>query len=434
MKKKYVRIEGIHCQHCIDLISSELKNHKLITNVSNHHNVFLIDYKGNLNNSDIIKIVTDLGYITSDDLISEQLKDVDSYTKIAELFIILFIILVVWFLIYKFLGFNIFSVIPTVDSSVTYGMLFVTGLFTSIHCVSMCGAINLMAILNTGKKKNLKKPILYNLGRVISYTFIGGLCGLIGSVFRVNDILYGIIILFASVFLFLFALSMLELVPYRFQWFYKLKIKNRNRNSFVIGLLNGFMPCGPLQAMQLYALSTGSFLLGSFSMMLFALGTVPLMLFIGIVFNMFRGYRKILFHKIASILILLLSFVMFQRGLLSLNIDIFKAFHNYGNFTASTLVEDYQVVEFDLSYNNYQDIIVQKGIPVKIIIHVDKKFLTGCNEEVVFLDFQVRKKLEEGDNVIEFTPTNEGIYTYTCWMEMITNHIKVVDDKNYFRR
>ena len=49
----------------------------------------------------------------------------------------------------KLFGYNIFNIIPSIDANMTYGMLFITGLLTSIHCISMCGAINL-------NKKNLK--------------------------------------------------------------------------------------------------------------------------------------------------------------------------------------------------------------------------------------------------------------------------------------
>ena len=90
------------------------------------------------------------------------------------MFSFLVILFALWFLINKLFGYNIFNVIPNIDSSITYGMLFITGLLTSIHCISMCGAINLMAIIDT-KNKNYKRPILYNLGRVISYTIIGGI-------------------------------------------------------------------------------------------------------------------------------------------------------------------------------------------------------------------------------------------------------------------
>ena len=233
--------------------------------------------------------------------------------------------------------------------------------------------------------------------------------------------------------MFLISLSMLGIIKHHLSIFNKLKIGSGSKNPFIIGLLNGLMPCGPLQAMQVYALSTGSFIGGALSMFLFSLGTVPLMLFVGIVVNIFKGKRKILINKIASILILILSIVMLNRGLLALNIDITKVFNDYNKYTRAKLEEDYQIVEFDLKYNDYEDIIVQKDIPVKMIIHVSEKYLTGCNSELEFKDFNKKVKLEIGDNIIEFVPTKEGIYTYTCSMNMIKNNIKVVDDIGYFK-
>ena len=64
--------------------------------------------------------------------------------------------------------------IPIIDNNITYGMLFLTGLLTSIHCISMCGSINLVASINNENKRDYKRPILYNLGRIIrciSWTF-----------------------------------------------------------------------------------------------------------------------------------------------------------------------------------------------------------------------------------------------------------------------
>lgn len=49
-----------------------------------------------------------------------------------------------------------FSAIHVIDNSITYGMLFITGLFTSIHCISMCGAINLLGTFNADNKINIK--------------------------------------------------------------------------------------------------------------------------------------------------------------------------------------------------------------------------------------------------------------------------------------
>lgn len=168
------------------------------------------------------------------------------------------------------------------------------------------------------------------------------------------------------------------------------------------------MPCGPLQAMQIYALSTGSFVKGALSMFLFCLGTIPLMLCVGIVFNVAKGRKRIMLNKVASVLILLLSLGMLFRGFSTFGININK---NYGN---------------------YDDIIVQKGKKVRLIINAPKKYLTGCNNIVMINEFNIKKELVEEENIIEFTPNEVGTYSMNCWMNIITNNIKVIDDEKYF--
>ena len=430
MNKVYVKIDGIHCNHCIDIITNALLKNKKIKEVTIKHNIAHISYDKKISKKEIINTINGIDYFTKEEFISDKLRDIDTRINIKEFVLIIITISLIWFLINKIFGFNIFNVIPNIDSKITYGMLFATGLLTSIHCISMCGAINLIAIVDS-ERKNYKRPILYNAGRVISYTIIGGLAGLLGSVLKISSTISGIIIILAGLLMFLMALNMLGIIDFKLKLKYKLKLKNRN--PLIIGLLNGLMPCGPLQAMQVYALSTGSFITGALSMFLFSLGTVPLMLSIGIIYNLIKGKGKIIVNKVAAILILILSIIMLNRGLLALNIDITKPFVDYGNFTSSKLENDYQVVEFDLSYSSYEDIIVQKGIPVKMIIHVDSKYLTECNNELELKDFGITKKLEVGDNIIEFIPDKTGTYTYTCWMNMVKNNIKVIDDINYFK-
>lgn len=88
-------------------------------------------------------------------------------------------------------------------------------------------------------------------------------------------------------------------------------------------------------------------------------------------------------------------------------------------------ISNIKSIEFDLDYDHYQDIKVKKDIPVKMIINVDKNKLTGCNNEILISRFNIKKKLEVGENIIYFTPDKKENITYTCWMNMIKNTIKV---------
>ncbi len=205
--------------------------------------------------------------------------------------------------------------------------------------------------------------------------------------------------------------------------------KVKAKNSFIIGMLNGLMPCGPLQAMQIYALSTASIFYGAVSMFLFCLGTIPLMLFFGSFVNFTKGKTRVVINKIASILILILSIAMLNRALIGFGINVgsMLADKSETKYIKAEIIDDYQYVEFDLNYDSFQDIIVKKGIPVKMIVNVDKKYLTGCNNEIVIKEFGVDQKLQIGKNKIEFLPTKDGEFLYSCWMNMISNNIKVIN-------
>lgn len=428
MKRIYIKIDGIHCVNCENTIKYALLSDKKIKRVSFDGFIAIVTCENNTKENDLIKVINDLGYYTDKDNISDDINDLKNNIKLKEFIIILVGIIFICFLLYKVFGYNIFNMIPTIDSSVTYGMLFMTGLLTSIHCISMCGSINLVATVNNDNKRSIKRPLLYNIGRIISYTIIGGLVGLVGKIISFNNIVNGIIIILASMVMLLMSLTMLNVIKVKFKF---IKYKVSNRNPFIIGLLNGLMPCGPLQAMQIYALSTGSVLKGALSMLLFGLGTVTLMLVTGVIFSSLKGKTKILINKIASVLILILSIVMFNRGLLSLDIDILKN-NNYGDYVKTTIKGDYQEIEFDLEYDNYKDIIVQKDMPVKIIINASKDKLTGCNNEIIINEYGIKKKLEVGENIIEFIPKDTKTISYTCWMNMIKNNIRVIDDIDYF--
>jgi len=75
----------------------------------------------------------------------------------------------------------------------------------------------------------------------------------------------------------------------------------------------------------------------------------------------------------------------------------------------------------------YPNITVEEGIPVKWTINVPEGTLTGCNSTMLIPEYGIEHTFDYGENVIEFTPSEAGNITYTCWMGMITGNISVVE-------
>ena len=381
---------------------------------------------------------------------------------IAKVIPVALILLAVYLLLRYTTGFDFLGFIPKIDSTVSLAALFVTGLFTSVHCVAMCGGINLsQSVSSSGATKNaLRNPLLYNLGRVISYTLIGALVGGLGSVLFFSETVKAILLIAAALGMLLMGLGMLGWLPWwlvpRVPAFLAVKAgkAGAGKGPLVVGLLNGLMPCGPLQAMQLYALATGSALTGSLSMLLFSLGTVPLMLGAGVAFSALKGKFTYVIQRVSAVLVVCFAVVMASsalsligvRGQSSNQIDPAPAAPTAAakqeetqsllqqaldkGYLPATVQDGVQTVQADLSPSGYPFIIVQKGIPVQFSIQADESAITGCNQTVVFPAYNVKKTLQPGANVIEFTPDETGIVPYTCWMGMQPGRILVVDDLN----
>ena len=90
---------------------------------------------------------------------------------------------------------------------------------------------------------------------------------------------------------------------------------NKGKYSpFYVGLLNGLMPCGPLQSMQIYALGTGSLVSGALSMFIFSLGTLPLMFGFGAITSMLSSKFTHKMLKASAALVMVLGVIMLNRG------------------------------------------------------------------------------------------------------------------------
>ena len=352
---------------------------------------------------------------------------------------------------------GLFPRLPDAAGARGYGMLFLVGLLTSTHCVAMCGGF----AISQGAG-GLKTGLAYNGGRVLSYTLIGGIAGGLGAVFSPGPVMKGLVAGVAGLAMVVMALRMFGLrvfaangagragVPPR-SWAPIRAVRKTlaGRGAFGVGLLNGLMPCGPLQGMQAFALGAGGFLSGALSMTAFSLGTVPLMLAFGAASAFVPKRLMPVLVKTGAVLVLFLGLMTLGRAaalsgmaLPSLPAAIARDAQGAevtqdapaapadlfprAEPTVARVEGDVQTVLTDFGDRGlYLPIRVRAGIPVRWTIRVSAEGLNGCNNPLTIPAYGITRTLKPGDNLIEFTPRREGTIAYTCWMGMISSRIEV---------
>lgn len=437
IKKVYIKVYDMTCTSCEQRVERAIKKVSGVVNVMASYSAqsVTVEFDKEICTMEQIKeSINNAGYSTKN----------SNNIKFAGFFLVIAAILLLGNSTY---GFDISKQL----NNASYFVLFIVGMLTSIHCVGMCGGIMLTQSISKNNNinikennpKNLMPAILYNAGRVTSYTIIGGIVGALGSVLSLSlDIKAGLQI-FAGVFMIIMGLNMAGFSLFR-KFNVKLpwsacKVKQKPKTPFLVGMLNGLMPCGPLQTMQLYALGTGSGVSGAISMFLFSLGTVPLMLLFGAISGVLsKGYTKQLL-KFSGFLVIILGIIMGNRGLalagvsvpnmmaLKQSISGIEASVATSNIAKPTVEDGVQIIRMTADNNGYTPnaFYVEKNKPVKWIITGSQ--LNSCNSAVVVPSLNIEKKLKSGENVIEFTP-KDGDINFSCWMGMIRGVIKVTDN------
>lgn len=497
---KRLRIGGMSCINCENKIESKLKNTAGICDarVSYHNGMADISYDPEqIDEKQIQKLIEKLGY--------RVLQEGEIQKKNVQRTI--FFVAVIIFLYTALEQFGILNfLVPSqlADSKMGYGMLFLVGVLTSVHCIAMCGGIHLSQCISHGsdgeengqKQAVFQSAFLYNLGRVVSYTAVGFLLGLLGMLvgaqrtFGFSVFLQGGLKIAVGIAMIIMGINLLGIFPWlkRFQIRLPKRIsikvhqkKASTNQPFLVGLLNGLMPCGPLQSIQMVAFASGNPISGMLSMLFFGLGTVPLMLGFGSLISILSKKFSQKMMDAGAVLVTVLGLAMLSQGgslsglffsnqllLLMVLLGFFGAAASivqrkiwyaiirtaivifavigissvFGGWnqpiplaeTAAKeekpeLTDGVQVVQSTLSPGRYPSITVQAGIPVQWVIEVPPGAVNGCNYKMLLREYGIEHTFTEGKNVIEFTPQKTGRVQYSCWMGMIRGSI-LVTDKN----
>ena len=202
------------------------------------------------------------------------------------------------------------------------------GLTSSLHCVGMCGPIALsLGLESQNKLKFTLRNLTYQLGRVTTYTILGAILGLIGESLSFAglqnylSILIGVLMIIMVMTPKFYENGATQLRPIN-ALMVKVKIalgkyliKKDSSSLYVIGLLNGLLPCGMVYASLTAAIGLGSVYKSALFMFFFGLGTLPLM-FATVLFGNFLSVKqRQTILKILPIITLILGVLFILRGL-----------------------------------------------------------------------------------------------------------------------
>ncbi|WP_179020228.1 sulfite exporter TauE/SafE family protein [Winogradskyella forsetii] len=204
----------------------------------------------------------------------------------------------------------------------------ILGLLGSLHCVGMCGPIAFMLPVDRSNSfKKVSQIGAYHLGRLLAYSMIGLVFGLVGKSFSLFGIQQQLSIVIGILMIAIVLLPQKTIGKYNlskplYKVISKVKsalgkaLKKKTADTFLtIGFLNGFLPCGLVYMAVFGSVATGSLFEGSLYMVLFGLGTIPLMtsaIYLGKVLNSTVKQR---IQKAIPIFVVIIGALFILRGL-----------------------------------------------------------------------------------------------------------------------
>ncbi|MDO8581615.1 MAG: sulfite exporter TauE/SafE family protein [bacterium] len=356
---------------------------------------------------------------------------------------------------------------PTIalGAGTSFGAVFLLGLVAaSSSCIAVSGGLLLSSAAKFNERYGSTTPsvaqktlsvglirmrpvFLFVGGRLLSYTLLGGLIGAIGKALSPSPLATGIITILAALYMLTMGLDMLHLTP---QWLKKItprlpkslghrlltvEEKEHAFTPLLLGAATFFLPCGFTQALQLYALTTGSFTTGALILLAFALGTAPALLVLGWVSGSLKGKAGRFFFQFAGALVVMLGLWNLQNGFTMMGYPIslqrvasLFISGNKPNALDSNVSFDgtKQTVQMAVDYTGYSPnrFTIRQGVPTQWVINA--KSNSGCLSVIQAPKLGIRTLLQPGTNVVEFTPRIAGVIPFSCSMGMFWGEINVI--------
>ncbi|PIR93735.1 hypothetical protein COT97_05045 [Candidatus Falkowbacteria bacterium CG10_big_fil_rev_8_21_14_0_10_39_11] len=430
-KYKIVYVQGMTCVSCEQIISDEVLAVEGVSavNVCHKKQQATVHFSDQPDWDNVLNVIKIAGYSAS--LTAGEPIVIKKKATASQWFLS---IAIVFALVLIFRYFNKLGIFSSVQGSVGMGLALLLGVVASMStCLAVVGAV----IISFGAKyqatgtfyqANVKPHLLFHFGRLTTFFVLGGLLGLLGGLINISTGFIMVFTLLIAVVLGWLGLNILGILPSfstivsmpksSFSYWGKLKKSEHPLAPILLGGFTFFLPCGFTQSMQFFAISSGSFWVGGITLLLFALGTLPVLFGLGIATSKFKNMKSVVFEKAIGLLVILFAFYTMSTGLAlaGISVDVFTSAKNVGSATVSA---DKQVVEMTVDYSGFtpSTFEIKKDIPVEWVI--DGKQLSGCTNQIIIPDLDYKKKLNPGKNVIKFKPTSAGTINFSCWMGMV---------------
>lgn len=321
-------VSGTHCPSCKIFIEDTLNEQIGIqkSHVDLKHETVSIETTLDESQHILAKVLTEKirhnGYTLS---VDKKAKNKNDSGVIWQALPIGFAFLALFFIIQKsgILNFGLGGTVTPVTS-------FIIGLVASVSsCLAVVGGLvlSLSATVSQDKISDVKPMMLFHGGRLLSFALLGGVLGAIGSAIGISFTVTAILGIIASVVMIMLGLNLVGIfeksviaLPSGVFNFFR-KVEHKTIAPLLVGAGTFFLPCGFTQAMQVAALSSGSFVSGLLIMGAFALGTLPMLALLSFGSASFAQSKHApLFFKSAGVLVIGLGAFALLAGLAGLGV------------------------------------------------------------------------------------------------------------------
>ena len=315
-------VSGMHCKSCVFMTEDELSNVSYITKAKTDLRSHTVEVTGVFNGKEAEEVARELSHVLEPHgyALSVERSQIQSNQKDFLLAIPIALALIFLFVLLQEMG--IVNLINTGD--VSYGTAFLIGVIASLStCMAVVGGLVLSLSATYAKEGDKVKPqLLFHIGRLVAFFLLGGVIGALGANFTLTTTGTFLLSFLVGVVMLILGINLLDIFPWakrlqptlpKFFSQYALKVTkiNHTLTPFLIGVATFFLPCGFTQSMQLYTLGTGSFIDGAVTMLVFALGTLPVLALLSFSsFSIQKSSKSGIFFKTAGIVVI--AFALFN--------------------------------------------------------------------------------------------------------------------------